>query len=299
MTDANDVPPILVNGRPFVVAGTPRLNQNLGAATIRYSDAQSFYNGLQIELKRRFSHGFQLQSAYTWAKNIDDSTTGVALTDFNEGAGSQAYNPKVDRGLSALSQSQTLVINGVYLVPSPIQSGFVSHFLGGWQLSSIFSVSSGTPFYPRISGRSAPDQSRSTGGQRPDLVAGRSFSSIVLGDPNQYFDPKAFVLPPPPPPGFPAGSGFYGNAGRNILIGPGFENFDLSLMKNTPLKIKEGDRLEFRAEFFNLFNRANFAVPSSLQVLNPANGQYIAGAGKISKTVSSSRQMQFGLKLIF
>ncbi len=298
-SDANDAPFTMVNGRALVVAGTPRVNRNAGAGTTRHSDAQSFYNALQVEVKKSFSHNLQFQTSYTWSKNIDDATTGVANTDFNEGVSSQAYQTKMDRGLSALNQSHVLVVNGVYRIPSPVHSGFVSHFVDGWQLSSIFSASSGTPFSPRVSGRNAPDQSRGTGGQRPDLVAGRSFDSIVLGDPNQYFDRSAFVLPPAAPPGFPAGSGFYGNAGRNIVIGPGFMNFDMSLTKSTPLGIREGNRLEFRAEFFNLFNRANFALPASLQVLNPANRQYVAGAGKIAKTVSSSRQMQFGLKLIF
>lgn len=113
-----------------------------------------------------------------------------------------------------------------------------------------------------------------------------------LGTPDLYFDPCAFVLPAP---------GFFGIAGRNTLIGPGYENFDFSLNKSTPLGFKEGSRLEFRAEFFNLFNRANFALPAgnALQVLNPANRQYVAGAGRINKTVTPSRQMQFGLKIIF
>lgn len=119
----------------------------------------------------------------------------------------------------------------------------------------------------------------------------------TLGTPSLYFDPCAFVLPPTPA-GFLAGSGFYGNAGRNILIGPGLVNFDISLHKSTPLGFREGSRMEFHADFFNLFNRANFAVPA-FSVLNPANQQYISGVGQITKTVTSSRQLQFGLKLIF
>jgi len=291
-SDANEAPFTIVNGREFIAPGTPRVNTNVSVGTIRYSDAQSFYNALQIEVKKNFSHGFQLQSSYTWSKNLDDATTGVANTDFNEGVSSQAYNPKVDRGLSALNQGQVLSFNGLYQVPSVIHSGIASHFVDGWQVSTIFLAATGSPFSPRVSGRNAPDLSRATGGQRPDLVPGRSFNSIILGGPDQYFDPTAFVLPPP---------GFYGNAGRNILIGPGYANFDLGLMKNTPLRIREGSRLEFRAEFFNLANRANFAVPdtNAWQVLNPTSRQYIAGVGRISKTVTPSRQLQFGLKLIF
>ncbi len=293
--DVNDSPSLLVGGRPFVPAGTPRVNQNTGVGNTGYSDAQSFYNGLQLELKKRFSHGFQMQSSFTWSKNIDDSTTGVANTDFTPGGygnSSQAYNPKVDRGLSSLDQGRTLVMNGIYDIPSPSQQGFSSVLLGGWQIASIFTANSGTPFSVYVSGRNAPDQSRFAGVQFPDRVAGRSSSSIVTGNPNQYFDPAAFFLPPP---------GFYGNGGRNTLTGSGLVNLDFSLHKSTPLRIREGSRLEFHADFFNVFNRANFANPRSAQsqVLNPTSRAYIAGAGQITSTVTNPRQMQFGLKLVF
>ena len=95
-----------------------------------------------------------------------------------------------------------------------------------------------------------------------------------------------------PPPGF------FGNVGRNILIGPGLVNWDFSLKKSTKLPIGEAGRLEFHADFFNLLNRANFGLPSGA-VLNPVNGQYIATAGQISRTITPSRQLQFGLKLAF
>ena len=288
--DVNAAPPTIVDGRPFVAPNTPRLNRNTGVGTTRYSDAQSFYNGLQVEVRKRFSQSFQFQSSYTWSKNVDDSTTGVALTDFNEGATPQPYNPKADRGLSSLHLGQNFVLNGVYLFPAPGIPGLANHLLGGWQLSGIFSASTGTPFTVYMAGRNAPDLSRNAERQHPDLIAGRSFKDMIRGGPDQYFDPTAFALPPP---------GFYGNAGRNILIGPGFANVDFSLMKTTPLGISEGSRLEFRAEFFNLLNRANFAVPSFTQVFNSASRGPVAGAGRITRTVSSSRQLQFGLRLVY
>ena len=163
------------------------------------------------------------------------------------------------------------------------------------------------PFTVYVSGRNTPDQSRSTGVQHPEVAPGRSFSSIVsgssagcsdavkpgpVGTPDRYFDPCGFVLPP---------AGFYGNAGRNILIGPRLVNFDFSVTKKTRVPMGEAGSLEFHADFFNLLNHANFAVPRAPQgqVLNPATGAYVAGAGKITNTVSSSRQLQFGLKLVF
>ena len=297
LSDVNDSPAIIVNGRPFVPANTPRLNPHTGVGTIRYSDAQSFYNGMQLEVKKRLGHGFQFQTSYTWSKNVDDSTSGVALTDYTPGGNGntqQPYNPKADRGLSSLHIGQSFVLNGIYSIPSPTASGFVDTVFGGWQISNILTANSGVPFTVYISGRNAPDQSRSTGVQRPDLVAGRSFSSMVTGNPNQYFDPTAFVLPP---------TGFYGNAGRDILTGPSLINFDFSVTKRTKVPIRDTGNLEFHADFFNLFNRANFAVPRApqAQVLNPASpaDPLIGGAGKITNTVTNSRQIQFGLKLVF
>ena len=301
--DANDIPPIIVNGRSFVVAGTPPPNLNMGVGTIRYSDAQSFYNALQIEIKKRFSHGFQVQSSYTWSKNIDDSTTGIGGADYGsvQGFTSQPYNPKSDRGLSNLNLVQTLVLNGIYAFPSPAQSGFTSTVLGGWQLASIFTANSGAPFSAYLASPVAPDRASTPQAQHPDLIAGRSFSSLMTGNPNHYIDLTAFVLPPAAPAGFPAKSGFYGNAARDILSGPALVNLDFSLQKSTALKFREGSRLEFRADLFNLFNHRNFGIPGAAasQVLNPATGANVPGAGKITTTVATSRQMQFSLKLVF
>jgi hypothetical protein len=300
-SDGNDPIPIQVNGRSFVVAGTSRPNPTMGQVSLRTSDTQSFYNALQIEVKKRFTHGLQFQAAYTWSKNIDDATAGFAAGDYASGStgyASQPWNTKADRGLSNLHQGQTLVLNGIYDIPFLGHSGFATALLGGWRVASIFTANSGSPFTVNLSGRIAPDMSRSVG-QRPDLLSSRSFSSMILGGPNQYYDPTAFVLPPPVPAGYPAGSGFYGNAGRNILVGPGLVDFDFSLNKSTPLRFREGSILEFHADFFNLLNRANFGNPAGTTVLNSTTGAVVPGAGQITNTVTSSRQIQFGLKMIF
>ncbi len=294
----------LVNGRPFVAAGARRPNPNTGPGAINYSAGQSFYNALQVQLKKRFTRNFQFQTSYTWSKNMDDSTTGGVATDYLEGDISQPYNPKADRGLSALHVGQNFVANGVYSLPSPAKSGIAAGLLGGWQISEIFTAASGLAFNPLITGYNALDLARQSGRQRPELVAGRNNANIVggntagcpgtvagqeLGRPNLYFDPCAFFLPPP---------GFYGSLGRNMLLGPGLLNFDFSLSKNTKLPLSEASRLEFRADFFNVFNRANFGKPAN-NVINATTRQPIGGAGLITTTSTASRQLQFGLKLIF
>ena len=168
-----------------------------------------------------------MQASYTWAKNIDDSTDGGVSGIGNESVTSIPDNSKSDRGLSGLDQAQTFVVNGLYLLPSPVKSGFLSEFVNGWQLSPIFTANSGEPFSVFMSGSNVPNNIAASGQQHPDLVAGYTSSSIITGNPNQYFNPAAFNLPP---------VGFYGNAGRNSLIGPNLFDFDFSLKKSFAMK---------------------------------------------------------------
>ena len=199
------------------------------------------------------------------------------------------FRSKADRGLSALHVGQNFVANAVYSLPSA-GSGFVSALLGGWQVAGVFSAAGGQPFSPSITGYNAPDLARTAGRQRPDLANGRVAADITHpGNPGQYFDPTAFLLAPP---------GFYGNAGRNIMIGPGLIDFDFSLDKNIRLHLSEASGLEFRADFFNIFNHPNFGKPAT-DVLNATSRLPIASAGLITSTSNAARQMQFSLKLFF
>jgi hypothetical protein len=316
-TDVNNAPYVLdAAGRPLVVFGTPRINRLAGVGQTRYSDAQSFYNAMQVELKKKMSGGFQLQTSYTWSKSVDDSTTGVANTDYNEGSASQAYLTKADRGLSALHVGQNIVVNGIWEVPSAFDGGIGNYLFGGWQLAGIFRAKSGTPFSVKVTSRNAPDQSRSASLQRPELAPGRDFENITtgtsagcgagagavpagqrLGTTSRYYDPCAFVRPGAPV-GFAAGSGYFGNLGRNTLTGPGLVNFDFSLSKSVPLGLREGSEIKFQADAFNIFNRNNLGLPAT-GALNPITNAYTPEAGRINTQVTRPRQMQFGLKLIF
>ncbi|MSO21290.1 MAG: TonB-dependent receptor [Acidobacteria bacterium] len=326
-SDCNARPSIQVNGRPFVPTNTaanpwPRVNPNNGVITCSHSDAKSFYNAMTVEVKKRVSHGFQFQTVYTWSKTVDDSTTGLGNSDFGEGLVTQPYNHKADRGLAATHIGQNLGINGLWSIPAPADTGLLAQMFGGWQVSSIFSISSGAAVGPTLRGVSAPDGRRSVNEQHPELVPGRTAQSMTtgttagctyvngtpgpynaaapavnsiapgqqLGTPDQYFDICAFSRPV---------AGFYGNAGRNIIIGPGFTNIDISLLKNTKIGFTEGSRLQFHADFFNLFNHPSFGRPASATLQNAGNGNPFTGGGQITSTSSSARQVQFGLKLIF
>jgi hypothetical protein len=272
----------------------PLPNPNIFQGQDIYTDAQSFYNALQVQLKKRLSHSFQLQVAYTFSKTVDDATSGSGNSNYaTDAASSQPWNPKADRGLSTLDQQHNLVLNGIWTLPSPSGMKFVNSVLGGWQFSGIFTAASGTPFTATMSNTNVADNGSTGGSARlrmPDWIANQSFNSIIHpNNPNQYFSTANFVLPP---------TNIYGDLGRGTFIGPGLMNFDMNLAKSFPLRFREGTRLEFRADLFNLFNRANFAEPQS-QVMNGNNGALIASAGTITSTVTKSRQVQFSLKLVF
>jgi hypothetical protein len=310
-SDCNAVPSTLVDGRPFIAprsatAPIPRVNPNNGVITCTTSDAKAFYNAMSVEVKKRMSQGLQFQVAYTWSKNVDDSTTGLGNSDFGENLVTQPYNHKADRGLAATHVGQNFVFNGLWSLPSPAP-GLASHILGGWQLSGILRTSSGVPVGPKLRGAggraNAQDGRRGANEQTPDIRPDRTVESMTtgvssctgdlagqkLGTPDLYFDPCAFMVPAP---------GFYGNAGRNIIIGPGFMNVDLSLSKSTPIGVLgEGSRLNFHADLFNVMNRPNFGRPSNA-VLD-LQGRVFTNAGRIGSTINSERQIQFGLKMIF
>ena len=138
--------------------------------------------------------------------------------------------------------------------------------------------------------RNGFERSRSQAGtdlsERPDLRPGAN-NNPVLGGPDRYYDPNAFVLQP---------AGFFGNLGRSTVIGPGVANVDIGLVKETPFR--EGRAVQFRAELFNAFNRANFGAPVQV-VFGNASGLPAGNAGRITSTATTSRQIQFALKFVF
>jgi hypothetical protein len=162
-------------------------------------------------------------------------------------------------------------------------SGFVGQAVGGWVFNTITTLLSGFPLTPQV-GSNISGDGDTRNPDRPSLNP--TFSGpIVLGSPSQWFNPNAFVLP---------AAGTYGNLGRGTLTGPGFVDMDVSLFKNT--KLTEKMALQFRAECFNFLNHANFDTPN-LTVFS--GGAISPTAGQISTTANYSRQIQFGLKLIF
>jgi hypothetical protein len=240
------------------------------------------YNGLLVDVRRRFSAAFSVQGTYTFSKAIDTApfVSRENVMDF--------YDPKRDIGLSDNDVRNNLSIAGTWELPGP-SSGAAAIVLGGWQLGGILQASDGRPFSASVGFNISRDQMQQII-ERPNLVPGRD-NNPVLGGPDMYFDPTAFELQEP---------GFYGNVGRNTIIGPGFVSLDFSLSKHFRLG---GERsLQVRAELFNALNRANFGLPAAggntLASVFIASGRDPA-AGRITETAGPARQVQLGVKFYF
>ncbi len=271
----------LVNGK---VVGNPRQDPNLSVFPEAVPGTTSRYNSLQTSLNRRFTRNVQAQLAYTYSKCIDDG--GSPVGSLNGGNSPASYeNPYVraiDRGLCNFNTTHALRVNG--LVALPFHG---NRLVEGWQLSGIVTANTGLPF--TVSTGFDQVGYAGSGTPRPNLNPGFSPNPAV-GNVNEWFNPAAFSLQP---------VGTLGNLGRDTVIGPGIVDADLALLKNT--KVRESVNIQFRWEVFNIFNHPNFGLPGANMFTAGTNGGGNPNptAGQITTTVTSSRQMQFGLKLIF
>jgi hypothetical protein len=165
--------------------------------------------------------------------------------------------------------------------------------VSGWSVNSIVTVQGGFPFSPQLSFN--PSNNGDTRNPVRPFLNPNFTGPIILGKPNQWFNPAAFLAPRFNTSALmTANGGFYGNVGRDTLIGPGLATWDFSTFKDT--RIREALTLQFRAEIFNLLNRANFNTPNGV-VFTPSGVSPTAGA--ITSTSTASRQVQFGLKLLW
>jgi len=288
MGDNNSAIPtsISADGVKFFERRLPRRNPNVGRGRDLIFGANADYHSFQFDYSQRVTQGLRTKFSYTWSKNVDDSE-GSVTNGGHAGAPPNTMDPddrSRDHGLGSFHALHIVSTNFTYDFPGASLGGAAGTILGGWQLSSIIAANTGEPVSVLI----GFNQSRNRIGRnadRPDLKPGGD-NSPVLGGPDQYFDPSQFLLPAP---------GTYGNLGRNTLVGPGFFNVDMSLVKNT--RIGERWGAEFRAEFFNLFNRANFGRP--VNAVFDEDGSIRGNAGRIVLTSNSSRQIQFGTKITF
>jgi hypothetical protein len=305
----------------FQLDGTksPTVNPNYGRISAALWQANSFYDALQANVTKRMSHGFTFSGAYTWGKSIDTLSSTEANDAFPNGLFNQLYiDQSTTRGLSDFNVAQTFVLNLTWEIPTPgIDSVLAKIALGGWQIGALYKVSTGQPFTPRLGGDPLGLHLEETG-ERPSRTNAQGCESLVnSGDPNTYVKTQCLTLPyapssfaaqcaafpkavTPPPSGSVYCANLLGNLGRNTLIGPGLAKLDVSIFKNNYIKrISESFNVQFRAELFNLLNRANFASPTDNLAMFDQSGQAISSAGLIDSTQTTSRQIQLALKMIW
>lgn len=278
-------------GTPYVPVGVTRPNPFLANGSYYwFFEGTASYNALQTEVKKRFSQGLQFKGNYTWSKNMSLGSNAGLGQGKNTTNIMTPYDLGRNRGPSTIDYTHQASISGSYELPfgnaKPYASGVTGvggKLISGWQLNWIVSLTSGYPIIPR-SGSNRSGNGDLTGPDRPSWNPAFS-GNLTPGTANQWFDPTAFVLPQP---------GTWGNVGNGVIRGPGVSNLDLSLFKSTT--ITERINLQFRAEFFNILNHTNLGFPNNAVF---TGNNYNASAGRISDTATTSRQIQFGMKLNF
>jgi len=265
-----------INSPGATVADTQqrRPNQNFQTLIRDISGGNSIYNSLQLALEKRFAHGYSIGANYTFSRSIDYNSATGALININL---INTDDAKAYRGVSDFNVPHRLQLNYVWQLPSPKGNAWARRILGNWQTNAIWTWQTGFP----LTFTSGEDRSRTgTGNDSVDVVSKPSYTSGSRGDKiARWFSTNSFV---------PAAIGTYGNAGRNILVGPGTFNVNFSALKS--VYFTERWRLQYRAEFFNLFNNPALANPGTT-LGSPSLGR-ITSAG-------DPRIVQMALKLYF
>jgi len=286
----------LPDGTVFIPAGTPRPNTAFSTIELKSSDGESWYNAFILDMRKRFSAGFSVQSSYTLSKSEDTTQASTFFSDATNGTTTAfpEYIPDYNRGLSDFDTRHAWVVNFTVDIPGTDALGGV---FSRWQASGIWNMRSGQPLTAFVqSNRSRslwnPSLGPGIGQDRPSYAPGYGADSAVLGRVDQWFNPSAFVLQP---------AGTFGNTGRGDFIGPNTRTLDVALSRRATFKPLGADgRLEFRIEAFNLLNRANFGPPALIAFAGSANDEApLSTFGRITTTVTSARQIQLGLKLYF
>jgi Carboxypeptidase regulatory-like domain len=307
------LPTLTSAGYLWPVAGT-RLNPNFGRVDATLWQANSFYDAMQVDVAKRVSHGFTFHGAYTWGKSIDTLSATEADDAFPNGLFNQLFfDQSTTRGLSDFNVAQNFVLSFTWEIPGPRNGSMLPQWaFGGWQVGGLYKASTGQPFTPILGGDPLGTGLDETG-EVPSYIAGcnpvdRNFRKNVNGP--IYINPSCFSLPQATPgiasqcltfAGIPGTcANLRGNLGRNVVIGPGLSKLDFSVFKNNYVKrISENFNAQFRAEIFNIFNRANFGSPTDNLAVFDQNGVPVQTAGLLTSTQTTSRQIQFALKLIW
>jgi hypothetical protein len=328
----NTVVPRLIEGRyvyPNPIGSGTKINPNFASITGDLFVGKSNYHALITSLTKKLSHGLMFQTSFTWSKNIDIGSTSSFGDTFANAIGALDWFDlqNLTRGPTDFNQSKNLQISAMYDIPSiKSLSGFAGRVVNGWRVGTIISISDGQPFSATFGVQNDVVGNKSnTPYSFPDRLTGSGCETLVNpGNPDNYIKKECFALPTAPSLAFwnancdhtslvfgsakttipfPYCFNMRGNAGRNIMSGPGIRQASLSVYKDNFVKgISETANLQFRAEFFNVTNHPNFSPPLTAvfqsDIFN-SNGTTSSSGGVLASTVTTSREIQFALKLIW
>jgi hypothetical protein len=324
--EANLALPIKTSAGYLWPADDANINPNFGSVRGMFYQGRSYFNAMELQLAKRMSHGFQVQGTFTWGKSIDTSSATVAGDAFGNSISSlDWFDMKLTRGLSDYNVGRSFVLNATWELPSPKSwSGPAKWISDGWQLGTILTLSDGVPFTPTWGTGGDPANTLSSDDfAYPNRLGGPGCSSLTNpGHPENYIKTQCFAIPTAPDLAFWNANclggdttnlqcfNLRGNAGRNIMIGPGITSLDFSVFKNNHIRrISENFNVQFRVEMFNIINHPNFGPPGpgdgNTDIFD-ATGATLAPnlvnggtAGLLVRTTVPERQIQFALKFIF
>jgi hypothetical protein len=309
------------SGGPVTLVLNPTLNPAFGRVPATLWNSDGIYHALEVQVQKRLSYGLSGGVSYTWGRTIDTASGSTDGDQFKNGLSSQFFfDPRLRRGPSDFNQTHNVVVNYSWEIPSPkTLPSVLGWAASGWEFGGIFSASTGVPFTVTI----APDplgMNNTDAFNFPDIVHG---CNPVRGGLN-YLNLNCFTLPQATPdiaaqcqpfgfvsaalpaPSVPSAgipgtcANLLGNGRRNSIVGPGLINLDLSLFKNNYVKrISEQFNIQFRMEIFNILNHANFNPPTANNQIFDGGGNPVGGAGLLNATSTTSRQVQFAVKVIW
>lgn len=296
--DINTVPPAELIPEGYVWP-TPRGSgakpwPNWGNVTAVLWQVSSIYDALFAKLERRFQHGLMAQAAYTWSKSLDTGSNSLPTAYSNTVSNLPIFNARLRRSVSDFDVPQSLVLSGSWEIPPPAsESKPVKSLLSGWQIGSLITLTSGLPFTPTIAGDPLGLNSSLPYDFPNRLNAPGCGNPVNPGSASHYINLSCFAAPVP--------ATLLGDSGRNVARGPGLVDWDASLFRNIPVtRVSEAFCIQLRAEIFNSWNHTNFNPPAaaSLQLFTQSSTP-ILSAGSLTSTSTTSRQLQFGLKVLW
>jgi hypothetical protein len=296
--DINTVPPAEDTPQGYVWP-TPRGSgikpwPTWGNVTAVIWQVSSSYNSLPLRLQKRLSRGLLVQGSYTWSKSLDSGSNSLMTAYTNTVSNLPVFDARLLRSVSDFDVPQNLTVSGTWELAGP-KTGWkpLNGFAKGWQLGTLLQVSSGLPFTPTIAG-DALGLNSSIPYDFPDrLNLPGCGNPVNPGNPTNYIKLSCFAAPSP--------ATRLGDAGRNVGRGPGLADWDASLFRNIRLpRVSETANIQLRFEAFNALNHANFNPPTAtgLQLFTQSLLP-ILSAGNLTSTATTSRQLQFALKILW